>query len=198
MSRGGWRYGAGRPGWHAKTTAACRLDVRKMARDGALVPGRSGMWGWGDTATAGYVAEPDGIVLSYRYQDGSEWRPVESRISLERTPCNFGGSRVWFCCPRCGKRVATIYLFGWPGCRTCSRMAYPSQSEDSIARSWRRTRKIERRLAGEGQEWDYQRPKGMHEATFGRLKEAWLREDALRDQALAGFLERYMGLDGGG
>jgi hypothetical protein len=71
-------------------------------------------------------------------------------------------------------------------------MGYPSQSEDTMARSWRRTRKIETKLAGGAREWNYRRPKGMRKATFERLREAYWREEEIRDRALADFIAVYM------
>lgn len=190
MSRGGYRFGAGRPGWHAKTAAALRLDVRKLHRDGHLSGHNRMTWRWSNGATVGMDTAPDAVTLSYRYKFSDGWRDISQRVNLERTSCNYGGERPWFRCPRCCGRVAILYLRGWPGCRKCSRLVYPSQSDDAIARSWGRTYRIMRRL---GQACDGyavpRRPKGMRRATFDRLWEAWCREEKLRDEALMLFME---------
>lgn len=42
MSRGGWRWGAGRPAYKGKAEACMRIDVREWHRRGTLRPGYSG------------------------------------------------------------------------------------------------------------------------------------------------------------
>lgn len=83
-------------------------------------------------------------------------------------------------CPFCGRRVANLFLRvpGF-GCRCCSQVAYSSQSEDYIDRMRRHQYRLERRLGP-----NFTRPKGMHKATYERLKRASLelmlaREDAI-------------------
>ena len=84
-----------------------------------------------------------------------------------------------------------MYLRGWLGCRKCSRLVYASQSNDALARSWRRTHKLETRLSGGTGEWNYRRPKGMRVATFERLREALWREEEVREEQLALFAARW-------
>jgi hypothetical protein len=189
--KGGWRWGAGRPASRPKTSMAARLDVRRLAREGLLVPGQSVTWRWSNGQTATCAVEADTLRLSYRYEFTNGARDIESRIALTRTPCHLGGSRVWFGCPWCGQRAAILYLWGQPSCRTCARMAYASQSEDAIGRSWRRTHKLQARLTGGTGEWDYRRPKGMRRATFERLRHAYWHEEEVRDMALAAFMARH-------
>ena len=191
--KGGWRYGAGRPASRPQTSWAARLDVRKMARDGLLVGGTT-TWRWSSGLLANITAKEASIELDYRYTFAEGERDVRAHVRVDRTPCQFGGSRPWFACPRCYRRVAILYLWGYPACRTCCRMGYPSQSEDAIARSWRRTHKIEIKLAGGASEWNYRRPKGMRKATFERLREAYWREEEIRDHALVEFMARMPGL----
>ena len=76
--------------------------------------------------------ESDRVVLNYRYREqGDEWLPQEYAVMLERTPCHYGGERVWFRCPRmgCGRRVAILYAAKYFVCRHCLRLAYESQRE---------------------------------------------------------------------
>lgn len=192
--KGGWRYGAGRPASRPQTSWASRLDVRKMARDGVLVGGTATTWRWSNGLLATITANEASIELAYRYTFTEGERNVQAHLRMERTPCQFGGARVWFACPRCHRRVAILYLWGYPACRTCCRMGYPSQSDDATGRSWRRTRKIETKLAGGASEWNYRRPKGMRKATFERLREAYWREEEIRDHALVEFMARMLGL----
>lgn len=189
--RGGNRCGAGRPAWHAKTAGKLRIDVRKLHRDGHLTVPQAVTWHWSSGAAVGIRTAPDAVTLTYRYKDrAGEWRDVDQRLAVTRTPCHYGGTRPWFTCPRCWRRVAIVYLWNVPLCRTCARLVYPSQSDDAIDRSWRRTRALERRLSGGTGEWDHRRPKGMRRATFDRLRAAYWREEQLRDEALALFVAR--------
>ena len=193
--KGGYRSGAGRPASRPQTSWSVRLDVRKLARDGLLTPDCQTTWRWSNGLVTTLAAHTHHLALSYRYTFAEGPRDVQSNVVLEKTPCQFGGTRTWFACPRCHRRVAILYLWGWPSCRTCARMAYPSQSDDAIGRSWRRTRKIETKLAGGVGEWNYRKPKGMRRATFDRLREAYWQEELLRDDALMAFMARMPGLD---
>lgn len=189
--KGGRRYGAGRPASRPQTSWAARLNLRKMTRDGVLVPGATTTWHWSNGLLVTISANEASIELAYRYTFAEGERDVRAPVRMERTPCRFGGSRSWFNCPRCNRRVAMLYLWGYPACRTCCRMGYPSQSEDAIDRSWRRTRKIEERLGGE---WPARKPKWMRQTTYDRLWEAGCREEEIRNEELLAFMARMPGL----
>ena len=50
-------------------------------------------------------------------------------VTTTRTPCMFGGSRLWFVCPVCARRVAVFHVVkGGFQCRNCSGVAYYSKS----------------------------------------------------------------------
>lgn len=75
------------------------------------------------------------INLSYRVRrwGEEEWRPIDQKIKLETTPCNFGGNRWYFRCSLwkngvyCGRRVAILYQAGdYFGCRNCADLSYDS------------------------------------------------------------------------
>lgn len=186
------RCGAGRPGWHLKTTAATRLDVRDLQRKGALDHATATVaLTWASGANIRVDVEGESATLVYRYKFNDGWRDISQRVSLERTPCHYGGTRPWFRCPRCRSRVALLYLRGWPSCRKCARLVYQSQSEDAIGRSWRRSQKIAARLGQEASAWTApRRPKGMRLATFERLRAQWWAEEDLRENMLAAFVAR--------
>lgn len=181
MGTGGMRFGAGRPGWKRKAEQSLALDVRQIARKGLLRPGAFS-WHWSrngervGSVGACVGGDTDRVTLSYQWTPyNSDPRNVECSLRVERTPCNYGGSRPWFLCPSCGRRCAVVY-FGAPGgryaCRHCVRVAYLSQCDDLMGRLWRKQRKVERKLAGAAGEWNgWQRPKGMHQRTFNRLVE---------------------------
>jgi len=180
------------------TTEECHgLDVRDLHRDGLLKSGSSFSTRWlrGDRQTgsiSGFVHQ-DRVLLSYRQRSGlgSEWEDVKEPVSLEWTPCNFGGKRPWFICPGagCGRRVAILY---GPGkyflCRHCYDLRYGSQREDKKDRALRRAQKIRICLGGSANMLEPfpERPKGMHHDTYMRL--FWKYDKAHREE-LAGMRE---------
>lgn len=94
--------------------------------------------------------------------------PMRQHVPIMTSECNFGGVRYWFGCPRCGRRVAVLYLRARGfACRGCNRIAYASQSGDEIDRTWRKQAKLEQLL---GDHW--RRPKGMHSSTYDRIVRA--------------------------
>jgi hypothetical protein len=116
--------------------------------------------------------------INYRMEtdrlNGGEWEDVEQTISFDRTSCNYGGSRTWFLCSRCWRRVAVLYGAGkYFLCRHCYDLTYGSQQESRADRLMRKARKIRERL-GLGDsltELILFKPKNMHQKTFDRLCE---------------------------
>lgn len=198
MSRGGTRYGAGRPASHAKTRHYLLLDVRDLHRKRLLTPGASFSWQWSrdgeQFAAIGVRVVPAVCGLSVHLDFQRDRKPEHVELSLMRTACHYGSTRPWFTCPRCGRRMAIVYLApGNPGCRQCLRLRYQSQSNDFIDRSWGRTQRIMRTLGQDLQAFPH-RPKGMREATYGRLWSAWLREDDFRNDAIERFIAQHADL----
>lgn len=190
MGRGGMRWGAGRPATHVKAERCLRIDARRWAREGLFAYGQLGLWVWRDadtleeTSRIGYRGESGAITLDFTVNG----EPVKQFIRELRTPCNFGGSRSWFACPRCTRRVAVMFLRGSAGfmCRHCGRVVYASQSDDDIGRTWRKQHKAEAKL---GKAWS--RPKGMHKATRARLMDVILDCEWRRDEAVCLFMEKH-------
>jgi hypothetical protein len=115
------------------------------------------------------------MVLNYRHRprDG-DWENVEQRISFDRTPCNYGGSRTWLLCPRCWKRVAALYGAGkYFFCRHCYNLTYSRQQENRQDRFMRKARKIRKRIGGDDNLANLfpVKPKHMHWKTYWRLRE---------------------------
>lgn len=112
---------------------------------------------------------------------------MSQEVRITGTACNFGGSRPWFQCPRCWRRVGILFMrSGNFICRHCGRVAYASQSADCMGRAWIKQQKAERRL-GEG----WARPKGMHNSTHQKLLAAIIECEERRNVALAMFIERH-------
>lgn len=159
--RGGRRKGAGRPAVRRLTTALHSLDVRELRRAGRLVAN---------------------MRESVEYVYGGS--KVHAVIATQATGCRFGGERVWFVCQACGRRVSKLYLGAGLGCRRCLGLAYPSQRKNAVRRGWDKQRKIEARLAPDG-EWNgWQKPKGMHWRTFSNLVREIRTLERARDAAL--------------
>lgn len=197
MARGGQRWNAGRPGYRVKAEQLQRVDVRIWAKRGLLGNAGAFSWAWNrggePTGSIGvYVHSEAALSLRYTITINDDKRDVCERITIAKTACNFGGSRAWFCCPRCPNRVAVLYMrVGRFACRRCQRVAYSSQSEDAIDRSWRNQRKLEARL---GDKW--QRPKGMRLNTYQRLIERLASYEEARDAAFCVRVGRLFGFAG--
>ena len=162
------------------------LDVRYLARHGYLAagPGREavGTVAWsrrgqpcGNIVVRHRGDDPDALLLAYRTRRhaGEAWQPVRERVVLERTPCHYGGERVWFRCPGCGGRRAVLHSAGGRfRCRACHDLAYGSTREDRAGRMLRRAGALQRRLGNPVPEsvWELPpKPKGMHWRTYERL-----------------------------
>ena len=100
-------------------------------------------------------------------------------MQVETTPCQYGGKRLWFTCPRCGKRVAVLYAPDrYFACRKCGDLAYATQKQGIGDRALTKADKIRKRLGWQVGIANPMRgkPKGMDWKTFGRLR---LQHDVL-------------------
>ena len=166
-----------RPGYGGKTETddAMPLDIRKISGKGLLTPGNSFGWRWlvNDHPVAGLHIRAGHNEVTLSYRKGSVGEVVEQRVQVATTPCHYGGTRPWFTCPRCGKRVAVIYAPGrYFACRKCGNLAYATQKEGIGDRTLTKADKIRKRLG-----WRvgianpvHGKPKGMHWETFNRLR----------------------------
>lgn len=197
MGRGGVRYGAGRPGWRRKCENSLALDLRILRRRGRLAAGQSFPWSWSrDGEPCGSIAVSvleHSIRLSYVWTGPGDERVSRAyEMALERTPCPFGGARIWFRCRWCGRRCAVIYGLsgdGYFGCRRCLRLAYACEAEDLCGRLWRKQRKLEARLAD-----NLERPKGMRVRTYQRIVAEWEEVEEAKDLDFAIAAARLLGI----
>lgn len=179
---GGW--GSGRR-WASKATTADyrQLDVRRLQRDGLLERRWSFSWRWTrngeETGNINIRPESDRVILDYRSREGGgEWTAQEYPVMLERTPCHYGGERVWFRCPArgCGRRAAILYGATVFACRHCLQLAYESQREAPHCRALHKAQSIHEKLGGTGIiDEPVFKPNGMHWRTYTRQMER-LRE----------------------
>ena|SRR5271165_4980797 len=160
--------------WNSKATTSDyrQLDIRRWQRGGLLVSGRSFVCqAWDVEVVATMKRDEPNLVRLYRYGQGRRSEPY--RVCIEWTPCNYGGLRAWFLCPRrCGRRVAILYGDGSLACRHCYQLGYQSQHESPRYRALHRARAIRRKLGGSISlaEPFPPKPKGMHWLTYARLR----------------------------
>lgn len=185
----GGYFSGRRFGSKAKTSYYCSLDIRRLRRSGVLEPGcmLTARWSRNGEVTDSIQirSEQDRVWLIYRHrQNDDSWKRENYPVTLQRTPCHYGGSRPWFLCPAsgCGRRVAVLYGGEIFACRHCYRLAYDSQNEPPHYRALRRV------LFEDFPE----KPRGMHWRTYARLsaeaEEAkyqslppWFLKQVLRD-----------------
>lgn len=181
--------------------ASSRLDIRYLKKQGMLRGGYYSL-SWnrngepsGNVNVRIVAGESMAVIYRWRRSSSEEWQPVEKVVRLAHTACALGGSRPWFVCPYCSRRVAIVVVDGaHVACRHCLNLTYTSCNEDMIDRSWRRRDKIKVRLGGDDKGL-YLKPKGMHWQTWARLRQqhneaemqGWLWLDA-RMEAFRGQL----------
>jgi hypothetical protein len=160
-----------------------RIDVRGWQREGRLEPNQSFSLRWRkNEAVADFTVNVgergDLVVLTYEIwrpdrPRGQHWEPIQLRVGLTFTPCNYGRQRPWFLCPMpgCGQRAAILYLDGlYFGCRGCHSLKYMSQRMNRPQRGSHRIQKIRTRLFGLTKPLP-EKPSRMRWATYQRLME---------------------------
>lgn len=153
-----------------------RLDIRKIQQAGLLKPGASFTWQWtrGSTALAsiGMVIDTTtSVTLHYKTRPrGADWQDKRYQVTVGWTPCNYGGTRPWWLCPCCGRRVAVLWGGSTYACRHCAQVSYESTRTAESSKPFERADNLRRRLgwcAGVANPQG-DKPKGMHWRTYGR------------------------------
>ena len=143
-----------------------------------MIPGRSFSWMWtvggNQVADIRVEVEAEKVMLMYcqRRRSNGEWQDVEQPLYITHTTCFFGGTRPWWLCPSCERRVAVVYCRNMNyACRHCHQLSYTSQRESIDDRAARRANRIRKRLG-----WPVgifnpngEKPKGMRWKTYWRL-----------------------------
>lgn len=169
------------------------IDIRHWKRAGMLHRSGGFSWVWSrrgeEVARIEVYPSPGLVRLVYRVRrNDGPWQPIDETVRLTETPCNYGGSRLWFVCPGCGKRAAKLYgvtaLFR---CRVCNALPYGSQMESELDKALRRKDKLEARLEHIGADI-YLKPTGMHQRTYERIRAGI----EAQEQAISGlFISRF-------
>ncbi len=172
---------SGRAGTKGSTENMHALDIRKLHRAGRLTPGASPFtWQWsrGGNVVASIsitVYTSASVTLDYRTRRHGEWQGKRYQVMMEWTACHFGGTRPWWNCPCCGKRVAVLWAGSTYACRDCQKINYESTRRSESDKPFDRANKLRKRLGwvpgvahGMGD-----KPKGMHWTTYARLLEQY-------------------------
>ncbi len=140
------------------------IDVRYLARQGAVAPGRRSSMAWRDDQRVSIESSGTRVVFSV----GSRVCQV---IDLMWTSCSLGGERVWVRCPDCKRRVAILYLGGNFACRVCHGLYYESQRTRGRCSALIKLQRLRHRLGGSANllEPFPDKPKKMRHATYERL-----------------------------
>jgi|HubBroStandDraft_1064217.scaffolds.fasta_scaffold45655_1 hypothetical protein len=162
------------------TSAAIAIDIRLLQKAGALVPGYSHSCTTrfeGRVSRVGLEARDGYILVTYQWTSINggprAGGPVDRIIPYANTPCNYGGKRRWFRCPKCKKRAAVIFFHHRAcACRRCHDLVYPSQRQKSTDRALHRAQLVRIRLGGSANlsQPFPNRPKGMWRSTYARLR----------------------------
>ena len=148
----------GRYYYHKKATVeeSCDLSISWLNKSGMLTGRRSTVTTWTSSRsgketsiflTADVTGDPH-VQLGYTVSDSTgHTQQYDYQVSLLTSPCNFGGIRYWFACPRCLAKVSTIYLA--PGdvhfkCRHCNNLTYRSRTRDVITAFGHTSRQIDK------------------------------------------------------
>jgi hypothetical protein len=155
------------------------LEIGSLQRDGYFAAPKQGclIWRWGSEITGTACIQWNGTQLRIRNQV----------IDVGRTPCRFGGHRLWFRCA-CSRHVSALYSpNGRPwACRHCYRLTYATRQAIPRDRQLLRAQRLRRRLGGSANMLKPfpPKPKGMHRRTYDRLRRA---HDLAAETAIMGF-----------
>jgi hypothetical protein len=197
-------FGSGRPpapSARGLVESCLVLDINALLRKGVLRPGTLNM---GPLLFSGprHLADGsfwydllDDMELRVHVQHPKDRSESATIIRVERSLSSLGLVRFWFRCPLSDRRVAKLYLPPGGGVfasREAHGLAYRSQRLSPIDRAGERVRRIHKRLGGKGAVMRSfpERPRGMHERTYARLRAKALRAKELIVADMAAELER--------
>ena len=132
------------------------------------------------------------LIYKHRNRQNQEWEEVEQTIYFDETACNYGGTRKWFLCPNCRKRVAVLAGLGkYFYCRKCYRLPYRSTLETKRDRLYTKKHELGAEIFEDyknGGGW--RKKKGMHWKTFNRKRAEYWRLEAMINDNLDTYLDK--------
>ena len=161
------------------------LDISVMKRRGVLKAGWRGIWRWPERGVPdikiGLVVLENHVVLVYAITRGGGPRiDVTEYVDVVHLVCAYGGTRSYFRCPGCDKRILKLHLrWGRFRCRRCNELTYGCQRENRMQRLRRKGWKVRERLGSNsltGEPFP-PKPRGMHWKTYQRLHGATLASE---------------------
>lgn len=154
------------------------LDIRRLHQAGVLVAGRSCSWEWKrrgavEGSVGVQVEALTRLRLRYQLTRNGQTESKDYSVSVTWTECHLGGSRPWFQCLGCNRRVAKLYSSNIFACRHCLRLNYASQQSSKRDRALERSWDLRHRLGTDFGMYEIPaeaipKPKGMHWRTFRR------------------------------
>jgi len=131
-------YGSGQ--WRWRSAKTCVEDTHKLhLREFRKYLRAGGSWtgsirwtrGGKPNGNIGYVTiAPDTVRLIYTVNQGKpDAHDYDYPVRTTTTQTAFGGTRLWWLCPRCGRRCDTLYLRSLFLCRHCQGLTYRSCQE---------------------------------------------------------------------
>lgn len=172
--------GSGKHFMQQTMETARRIDIRWLKKHSKLDREHKSTLSWNrngkENGLIGYTMKLDRMILNFRTQPNAhaDWVSIEQTIYLEQTPCNFGGMRKWFVCPKCYSRVAVLAQRGnYFLCRKCNRLPYRSTLESDTDRIYTKKHELGAAIFEDYKNGDgWRKKKGMHQKTFdNKLRE---------------------------
>ena len=196
---GGFNSGRKPYSSRARVEQCLSIAANQLHKAGYLDPGWIGSLEWSihgePVATIYLLAEESRLRLFYSRCNGGAYEDVTETIDIVRNPCYLGGTRPFFKCPGCTRRVLKLYS-GGSGfrCRHCYGLAYASQAELQWERALRRARKAKSRLG------DLlglpalllQKPRHMQQRKFECLQLRALNAEIAADRAFTHRIEKLV------
>jgi len=170
------------------------LDIRWLDRENLLNAGRSTVsWLKGDRIVGSIVIEGSArsatLYFRTRYRSDKDWVEQQQRVTFAWTDCSLGGRRIWWQCPVCDRRIAILYILRDTfECRKCLGLQYPSQSENELARVYRRLRKSKALI----EDRNFGKPGGMHQKTYEKIRDRIIDDSIRADDLFDHLLQRDM------
>jgi hypothetical protein len=129
----------------------------------------------GRTVGHAQMAGVNDTHFTLEYQFASPLFPVTYNtidLQMSLTPNKVDINRTNILCPKCGTRKSIIIFNGIWGCDSCLKLLYRSQCVSKNTILWERMNELKKEVG-------YGRPKGIHRATYVRLRKKYV---GLREQ----------------